>query len=173
MMSNIVYFPKIDLDYDRLKKIATQSKPISGRPNHHRLVEEDEYMLSIRQKYDFLSPIYNLYKLPNGLPVHVDAGRKCTLNIPLFNTDNSQTIVYEHSDEKTNLIEDRVFHQFNNSTGLVEIYRFTLNRPTLFNTTWPHEVRSNGQMRISISWSLLSHISFEEAVELFNAYALN
>jgi hypothetical protein len=167
-MDNIVYYPEIELDIDYLIKLVSISKPVTGRPNHHRLVEDDVYMTSIRNKYMFLSPVYNVYVMPNGLPVHTDAGRKCTLNIPLVNYKDTLTIVYQHVDTETVYDSSKVVNELNSTDNLTELYRFELNRPILFNTTYPHEVVTNGKERISISWSLMSDITFDNAIKLFN-----
>ena len=168
-MDDLIFYPKIDLDYDYLRNLVYTSKPIEGRPNHHRLVEDDEYMTMVRNKYSFLSPIYNVYRMKGGLPVHVDAARQCTLNIPLVNTENSTTIVYEPVASETIRDAMTVIHIITDRTNLVETLRFSLDRPTLFNTTVPHEVVQQGNdERISISWSISSEYSFEEAVKLFS-----
>lgn len=168
-MDDLIFYPKIDLDYAYLKELVHSSKPIEGRPNHHRFVEDDEYMTMIRNKYSFLSPIYNVYRMTGGLPLHIDAARQCTLNIPLVNTENSTTIVYEPVTKETIHDVMTVIHIITDRTNLVEKLRFTLDRPTLFNTSVPHEVvQLGGEERISISWSVSSMYSFDEAVKLFN-----
>lgn len=170
-MDGLIFYPNINLDNSYLTQLVYNSKPIVGRPNHHRLVADDSYMTTIRNKYKFLSPVYNVYTLPDGLPVHTDAGRKCTLNIPLLNCEDTVTIVYQPIESDTIRETDRVLDRFLSTDKLVEIYRFELTKPMLFNTTLPHEVVSNGKNRISISWSVMEDISFEEAVILFNECA--
>jgi hypothetical protein len=168
-MVDLIYYPKIDLDYDYLKQLVYSSTPIEGRPNHHRLVEDDEYMTMLRNKYSFLSPIYNVYRMKGGLPLHVDAARQCTLNIPLVNTEYSTTIVYEPVSSDTLHDAKTVIHIITDRTNLVETLRFSLDRPTLFNTTVPHEVvQRDSEERISISWSISSEFSFEQAMKLFS-----
>jgi hypothetical protein len=170
-MNNVVYYPKIEFDYDYLTKLVYTSLPIHGRPEHHRKVEHDEYMYNLRKKYPFFSSIYGVYRMTTGLPLHVDAGRQCTLNIPLSNCDTSQTVVYEPIDKSTVYDSSKVIHEISDRNNLVEIFRFSLNKPTLFNTTLPHEVVvKNNDERVSISWSISSDISFEECIRLFNGY---
>ena len=173
-MDRLIYHPIIDLDYAYLKELVHSSKPIEGRPNHHRLVSDDSYMVSIKERYPFLSSIYNVYRMTSGLPLHIDAGRQCTLNIPLVNTENSTTIVYEPVTSNTVHDTKTVIHVITDRENLVETLRFSLDRPTLFNTTVPHEVVQQGsEERISISWSISSEYSFDEAIKLFNECALS
>jgi hypothetical protein len=167
-VGDLIYYPKIDLDYEYLRNLVYTSKPIEGRPNHHRLVSDDEYMTTIRNKYTFLSTIYSVYRMVDGLPVHVDAARQCTLNIPLVNTENSTTIVYEPIVSETVHDRNTVIHIIPDRDKLIETFRFTLDRPTLFNTTMPHEVVQHSGERISISWSVSAEIGFEEAIQLFS-----
>lgn len=170
-MKNLVYFPKIEFDIEYLKKLAFESKRILGRPNHHRLVSDDSYLSGIKEKYWFLSPIYNVYKFTE-LPIHIDAGRNCTLNIPLTNTEFTETIVYEKVKTDFTYIADAVLHRLDNTSNLKFLYKFSLCRPTLFNTTFPHQVMCNGYERISISWSVLSQYTFHQAINFFKELEL-
>ena len=80
-------------------------------------------------------------------------------------------IVYESINKDTMFDPSKVIHEITDRTNLVEVFRFTLRKPTLFNTTFPHEVvLKNSDERISISWSVSSDISFEQCKQLFNAY---
>ena len=167
-MGGLIFYPNIDFDCSYLTQLVYTSKPIEGRPNHHRLVADDNYLVSIRERYNFLSPVYNVYVMPDGLSVHTDAGRKCTLNIPLVNCKDTLTIVYKSIDTETVYDSSKVVNKLNSTENLIELYRFELDRPMLFNTTYPHEVVTNGKERISISWSLMPDITFDEAVRLFN-----
>lgn len=156
----------IDLDIDYLYNITVNNNTINGLPSHHRIVCEDAYLTTIKNKYPFLSSIFNVYKHAPGysLPIHIDADRFCALNIPISNTENSSTIFYNKPDNVTlEYDSERILNRV--KTSVEECFRFTLRKPTLINTTYPHNVVNNGpHTRIIISWSVLKPISFQECL---------
>lgn len=170
MASNIVYFPKIDFDYDILREIANSPKnPSTELLRHHRKVDDYPYLVEIRKRYPFLSDIINVHRMVVDTPIHVDTGRNCTLNIPLMNTETSETITYEGEIFETAFASNSNYNKVI-SGNLTEIHRFTLDRPTLFNTTLPHAVNINNQVRLTLGWTIPRPITFEEAILLFNEY---
>lgn len=94
-----VYELDIGLDMDYLNRLVTdrQNEKISGKANHHRLVADDPYMASLKERYPLLSPVYNIYPLPARIeiPLHVDTDRSCAFNIPIQGTEGTHTIFYK------------------------------------------------------------------------------
>lgn len=174
-MEKYIYEPNLNLDYDYLKSLALKSKSINANIQHHRSVYEDPYMTSILEKLPFLTQIYNFYNTSGGktIPLHVDAKRNAAFNIPILNTNNSNTIFCNTLGEvKTEYVENRVYNLI--KSDVTEVFRFTLLKPTLINTSVPHMVVNNGsENRIIISWSVSNKYTFLEAVELFKKYEKN
>jgi hypothetical protein len=90
-----------------------------------------------------------------GVEPHVDGGRKCSLNIPVKNCQDSATIFYkQQSDYTYNYKEDIILTAITSGT-LEETWRFTLTEPVLFNNTLPHSVAVWGaEPRIIFSWTI-------------------
>ena len=166
------FTPLIELDLARLKQItlANLNTRVPGLASHQRLVSSDEYLLSLNNKFPFLSNLYNIYEAPQRYvtPVHVDSARFCALNIPIINTENSYTVFYKPSDELVSTkITHRAYHLVN--SNVTEVFRFTLTSPTLINTKIPHGVLDSGdETRIIISWSISDQYSYEETKNLLS-----
>lgn len=163
----------LNFDLGLLQQSVLLSKPIPGSPPHHRSVADNKFLSSIRNKFPFFSPVYNLLRLPENqeIPVHVDADRFCALNIPILNTSNSYTIFYNWVPPIiTEYDEKRIMHRV--KSNIEECFRFTLLRPTLINngdSNHPHGVVHFGPgERVIISWSLLKSMNFNQACEFFN-----
>jgi hypothetical protein len=164
--NDIIYEFDIDLDIDQLRDLALNTESIPGMPHHHRLAQDNDYTISIKNKYPFLSPLFNVYKFVPGrvLPIHVDADRFCAINIPISHTQDSVTMFYS-KDTNAQLEYDaqRIINYVKSPVD--EVFRFTLSRPTLINTTYPHSVINNGtDTRVIISWSVLRPMTFQECV---------
>ena len=66
-----------------------------GLGHFQRSANKEPYMVFLMEKYPFLGELYNFYDMVESLPLHVDNPRKCTINIPLWNCNDSETVVYE------------------------------------------------------------------------------
>ena len=149
-----------------------QQHKVLGDPqyeNYHRLVADEPYMASLKRKYAFLSDIYNIYEFSETLPAHIDRDRKCTINFPLWNCDNTQTVVYEMP--RATVLDDRWMYPLSNPVDAslgAELHRFELSQPVLFNVEYPHQVLipDNSPSRISISWSI-DEMSFASTKKVF------
>jgi hypothetical protein len=137
--------------------------------NHQRLVADDPYLTSLIQKYPVMSGVYNIYQLSKdrSLPIHVDRDRFATLNIPVSDTGLSSTIFYSGDNFTSNQNTGRVYHEL--IGDFTELYRFTMTESVLMNTKIPHSVDVSGDsVRISMSWSVRSEYSFDDAVRFFS-----
>jgi hypothetical protein len=160
----------LDLDMPYLRKLVleTDHPAIEGLHPHQRLVELDDYMRSLKERFPFLSAMYNIYDCHPGvdIPLHVDAARDCAFNIPIIGTEDSHTIFYKTIDgEESEFSPSRVYNII--TSPVEETFRFTLTKPTLINNTVPHAVKTGNQRRVIISWSVVKQYSFEKAKELF------
>jgi hypothetical protein len=165
---NYIYETKLDLDMVQLRKLVDEDVGQNTYHAHHRLVKNSQYLSSIKDRLPFLSPVYNIYYFEAGrvVPTHIDGNRYCTLNIPVYNAEQSHTIFYE-TPESDNLEYDDKRILYYVKTPVKELFRFTLTKPTLVNTTHPHGVINNGdQTRVIISWSVLKPMTFEECCVL-------
>lgn len=164
MKNKFIYELNIDLNIDYLRNLINSYENTDGLPTHHRLVENDEYLTSIRDKYQFLSPIFNVYRFVSGreVPVHIDGDRYCALNIPIENTEKSHTVFYNN---KENVIKryDKTRILYYIDDPVEECFRFTLTTLTLINTTIPHSVTNYGpDTRVIMSWSIIKPYTFED-----------
>ena len=154
----------VDLDYFKNLALSKQNKNVEGLMNHQRLVKDDPYMESIRKQYPFLSNMYNIYTTRefNSMPIHIDAKRKCAINIPIQNTETSDTIFYELSGiPELEHVPKFVYHLVKSTA--VEVFRFSLLKPTLINNSVPHSVvNSTNKERIIISWSISDQYDFDK-----------
>jgi hypothetical protein len=172
MLNNdYAYELDIDLDIDYLKKLVleTEHPTVEGLHPHQRLVELDDYMRSLKERFPFLSAMYNIYDCRPGvdIPLHIDAARDCAFNIPITGTEDSHTIFYKLKDnEESEFLPTRVYNII--KSPVEETFRFTLTSPTLINNTVPHAVKNGNQRRVIISWSVNKNHSFSQAKELFN-----
>jgi hypothetical protein len=169
IQNNFIHEFDLNLDIEQLTKIALNAESVTGRPSHHRLVTDNPYTMYLKNKYPFLSPVFNVYNFIPGrvLPIHTDADRLCAMNIPICYTEDSFTMFYSKDpNAQLEYDEQRIINYV--KSRVEEVFRFTLTRPTLINTTYPHSVVNNGtDTRVIISWSVLRPMTFEECVENF------
>jgi hypothetical protein len=148
-----------------------QDESVNGRASHHRMVHDDPYMMSIQNQYPLLSNVYNIYPLlPHcGIPLHIDSSRSCALNIPIRGTEDTYTIFYkEDGPLKLEYDDKRIYNLV--KSPVVEVFRSTLTKPLLINNTIPHKVTNHkNTMRLTLSWSLQLDVTFQQAIECFNA----
>jgi hypothetical protein len=167
MSSDCVFFPNISFDPDEIKKLAKKAI-LSPKPEHLKLrqfmISEHPYLVDMAKKYPFLDQnIFNMYIKPyrDFTSIHIDIRRRCALNIPVEHTEKSETIFYKPIEplrlerlEVTGI--DKVLSK------VEEVYRFSLSRPTLINTSIPHTVETfSEEPRIIISWTAIGNVSFE------------
>lgn len=170
--NNFVYELDIPLDMEYLTELALrkQDENVSGRANHHRMVRDDAYMLSLQRKYPLLSDVYNIYPLPPHIeiPLHIDRDRSCAFNIPIMNTENTFTIFYDDDGERVLEFDPKRIYDLVRSP-VREVFRHTLIKPLLINNTMPHKVTNdNDTVRLTISWSLRKGVTQQQAIECFN-----
>lgn len=164
MNNEFAFLPCIDIDIQLIQSIVLKNlhSNIPGLATHHRRVEDDDYLISLKKKYTFLSSLYNIYetKQSYNTPVHVDSARNCALNIPVANTLNSHTVFYKFvNQEVTRDIKDRVYNIV--ESNVEEVFRFTLVQPTVINTAVPHGVFDHGSdTRVIMSWSISNHYDY-------------
>lgn len=169
MKNNYVFeLDWLEFDYDALYRVCTTPpERDSGILPYQRHVDSDPYMKAVQEQYPFLGKLFNIYSVRNSLPVHIDAKRKSVVNIPVRNTSDSSTIWYEMEDKMMTVYDaSKVAHIVQNP--LKEIYRHTLNVPTLIDVTIPHSVENrSSEPRITISWGISDKIEYEQACRLF------
>jgi hypothetical protein len=172
--NNYVYELDLDIDLNYIKQLILGNQfDKNGNKklnDHQRVVSEDNYLTSIRDKFKFLGPIYNTYYLypNNNIPPHVDAKRNCALNIPVCFTELSDTVFYKFTTPPIlEYNENRVYHSI--KSDIIEDFKFSLIRPALINNTIPHGVtnRNVSGLRAILSWSISSSFTFEQAREIF------
>jgi hypothetical protein len=160
----------IDLDITLL----SDKGKLAGLKPHQRHVSDNPILIKFQEQFPFLGSLYNIYVFPaqTGLPVHIDSARKCAINIPISNTLDSTTIFYkleepillEHNE---NRVYDKVL------SNKIEVFRFTLEKPTLINNTVAHSsMNYSDKPRIILSWGIENNIDFSKAKELLNDYVL-
>jgi hypothetical protein len=168
--NDFIHETDLQLNIEYLKQLVDRrEEKISGLLDYHRLVKNDPYLSSLKERFSFLSPVFNVYKFEPGkvLDVHVDADRFCTLNIPISNTVDSTTVFYELP-EKSNLEYNEKRILYTVKSPVKESFRFTLTKPTLVNTSFPHSVTHYGkETRIIISWSVLKPMTFADVRDNF------
>ena len=101
----------------------------------------------------------------NKRPIHIDAGRRKALNIPILNCDIiSTTYFYDQPSPFRNRIEPIQEYQISIvHRVLVLMDEFSLTNPTIINTSIPHSVVNNGSgHRVIMSWG--SMLSFHELI---------
>ena len=159
----------MDLDVPRLTEIVFRNlKNISPElATHQRYAEKEPYLVELRERYPFLSKIYNIYpSLPGKvIPIHICPDRGCALNIPIQYTEDSHTVFYESVNEDLTLTYDvpRIYNIVNSE--MVEVYRYTLTEPVIMNTRLPHGVFGGPKMvRIILSWSIVSEYEDTKAL---------
>lgn len=138
---------------------------------HQNNVEQDQYLLSVKNKYPFLGSIFNVYRLPpkTKMMIHIDAKRNAAINIPISGVENSFTIFYKFIGEpKLKFIDRQVLYMVD--SPVEEIFRFNLKNPTLINNSIPHNVDNFGNdIRIIFSWSIQHQYSFSDIQKYFQS----
>lgn len=164
IQNKFIYEINFDIDINYLRKIIEDNYSIPNMPKHHRLVKNDSYLTELKEKFPFLSPVFNVYKFEAGRVVapHIDGDRFCAINIPILNTENSYTSFYKVDNNAVlDYDEQRILYEVKGNIS--EEFTFKLSRPTLINTTIPHGVKNNGDStRIIMSWSVLKPLTFDE-----------
>lgn len=162
-----IFLPNMELNISKLKDIVFRNLYISelGLASHQRLVNKEEYLVDLQNKYTFLSNFYNIYPTPASqiVPIHIDK-RGCALNIPIQYTEDSYTVFYEPKDklEMTYSIP-RIYNII--ESEMIEVYRYTLTEPVIMNTKLPHGVFGGPRTtRIILSWSISTE--YEETKKL-------
>lgn len=158
LMNDLIHFPDMDLNIARIKGIVfdNQFNFPEEAARHHRRVDDHPYLKSIREEYPFLSSVYNVYTVMpgEGLPLHIDAKRKASFNIPVSGTAGTSTIFYKPIGEVVTeydnvLVANRVI------SPVEELFRFTLSQPMFIDTTVPHEViNPSDYPRVTLSWGV-------------------
>lgn len=143
------------------------------------IVDDYEYLKSIRARFPLLKPFIKLLKFEAGtIPIHIDAQRNCTLNIPIKNC-NEKTVTSFYADYKPveksfeyfGSAEPRVWHSNEYITyieGGVKIFEFSLTRPALMDTHTAHGIVNNSNSHRLI-WSWTYDGSYEDAVRVFSS----
>jgi hypothetical protein len=162
-----VFETTFEFDLPYLEKLVSNSIKANSIKKHQRLVSQDPYLKSIKEKLPFLSPIWNFYDIfPSmHLPPHIDAARTCALNIPLRGTVGSSTIFYKPSSElKLRYDEGRVLDWVD--SDLEEAFKFELTVPSLIRNNLPHAVVNGPNKRLILSWSVSTDYTFAQAKEI-------
>jgi|688.fasta_scaffold240852_3 hypothetical protein len=172
MNNQYIYFPNLDLDLFLIKEIVIKNLNLSipTLASHQRLVDNEPYLISVRKKYPFLNRMYNIYPTPanHKTPIHICPERGCAINIPIEYTEDSHTVFYKITGEQ-NLIrnQERIYDVIPGE--VVELFRYTLDRPTLMNTKIPHGVFTGPlRTRIIMSWSITD--DYETTKQLLSIY---
>jgi hypothetical protein len=165
-MDKYIFYPKLNFDLDRIKEIVKKHMKleIPKYTTHQRRVQDEEYLIELQKQYPFLSNLYNIYTTePNYCtPIHICPARGCAINIPIIYTEDSYTVFYEIKEgAKTRYIKERIYEVIKEEDS-VEVFRYTLDRPTLMNTQLPHGV-IGGPLgpRTIMSWSVLLESDYE------------
>ena len=159
MNNKYIYYPTIDFDLVKLKEIALRNdrKRYPGFATHQHPIEEEPYLVELQNQYPFFSNIYNIYTTPPGYvtPIHICPNRGCAVNIPISYTEDSYTTFYEiKNDAELTRVDERIYDVIREE-DTVEVFRYTLDRPTLMNTQLPHGVFGGPKYRRTIiSWSI-------------------
>ncbi len=168
MNEKYIFKPKIDLDLSKLKDIVFRNID-KFQPNlatHQRYVKDEPYLVELREKYPFLSQLYNIYPTPPSyvVPIHICPERGCALNIPIQYTEDSYTVFYESknsNDIKMTYSVPRIYHII--ESEMVEVFRYTLTEPVIMNTLLPHGVFGGPETtRIIMSWSITTDYTYEK-----------
>jgi hypothetical protein len=158
MNKKYIFIPNMDLDISKLKEIVFRNlyNRESTLATHQRYVDKEPYLLELRERYPFLSRLYNIYPTPPGyiVPIHICPNRGCALNIPIQYIEESYTVFYEPKDKlEMTYSVPRIYHII--ESEMVEVYRYTLTQPVIMNTKLPHGVFGGPKMtRIIMSWSI-------------------
>lgn len=160
----------MDFDLKLLQEIATRNidKLYPDLKTHQRKIDDEPYLVKLREKYPFLSRLYNVYTTSAGYltPIHICPGRGCALNIPVIYTEDSHTIFYElKGDVCKKYSEERIYEII--ESDAVEVYRYTLDSPVIMNTQLPHGVVGGPKRsRTIMSWSIELDYDYETVKSL-------
>lgn len=142
-------------------------------PNTYLNVSDYSYLKSIHSKYPFFNTEISLFCVEghksdaNKWPIHIDAGRRSALNIPIVNCGvHSTTRFYDQPSPFRNRLEPIPQYQIAIVHGNLNLIdEFSLTSPTIIDTSIPHSVINNGSgHRVIMSWG--SMLSFNELVNL-------
>lgn len=167
-----IYYPEIELDLEYIKQLVFKNLTRQGSEllAYQRLVSDDPYMTSLLLQYPFMSDVYNIYEFSRyiPLPIHVDKNRNCALNIPVRNSETSSTVFYTATKMVSATFNDnRIYDEI--EAEFSEVFRFTMTRPVLLNTSIPHNVLTDErESRVSLSWSVRPEYTFEQIVDLMS-----
>lgn len=168
----------LNLDYEYLKNLARRNiEKYSTSDNRFysgSKVEDDEYLSKIREQFPCLKANYHILKLSPGAMIrqHVDSLRNCALNIPLFNCEETVTTVYKSLNSSDYIFTPTKINGIDVIENELEYdWSYTLNKPTIFNTSYPHSVKNNSVTydRITLNWGISNDYTFEEACSMFSA----
>ena len=69
MNNEFIFIPNLDLDLEKIKNIVIKNidNRIGGLATHQRRVADESYLLQVRNRYTFLSNIYNIYQLIHNI----------------------------------------------------------------------------------------------------------
>lgn len=185
-----IYYPKLNLNFEELKKIAFCNEGINYgsdinlaeyikiihrrvpdglNASHQRWVKDHEYLRQLQKRIPILGDVYNIYlfKPWSTLPVHIDSLRSAALNIPIMNTDKATTSFYSTLD----IGEYDPSRVINTVQKDKELFSFKMDKTIIFNTSIPHEVYNHQpEFRFSLSWGF--KCNFEEAVDFFGSMSV-
>ena len=168
MNGKYIFKPNIDLNISKIKEIVFRNlyKSNKNLASHQRYVSEEPYLVELKEKFPFLSNLYNIYPTPPGyiVPIHICPSRGCALNIPIQYTEDSYTVFYDARDKlEMTYNVPRIYHVIDSE--MIEAYRYTLTEPVIMNTLLPHGVFGGPEMtRIIMSWSI--DTDYEKTKEL-------
>lgn len=168
MNNDYIFIPKIDIDIDVLKRITNKRLRfwVPGLAFHNRLVKDEPELVAIKNKFPFLSEIYSIYWTPpkHIVPAHIDI-RECAMNFPISYTEDSYTMFYKTLG-KDSLTNNNKKNYLEINSDIEEVFRFTLEEPTIINTKVPHGMIGGPKRpRIILSWTI--DTSFEKIKEYF------
>lgn len=158
MLSNdFIHELDIEFDTNYLLSLVEKTKKEDQLKAHQRLVSNDPYLTSIKEKYPFLSSIWNYYDFVpfRALAPHIDTKRRAALNIPLTGTAGSKTFFYDINKVTTRTYDTAKVLDWID-TDLEPVFSFELSRPTIINNSLPHSVSNGKYRRVILSWSILS-----------------
>jgi len=154
-------------DPDALGKY-TDRTPIS--------VYDYNYLELLQERYPGLANQVKFMKSSYGTwPTHFDSHRKCAINIPLFNTNDTITRFYVNGTNVDSVEEDfggKKGKWYSNEylTYVIDAepaFDHVLTVPSIINTSKPHGIFNNGNRpRIICSWAYNG--TYEEAVKELN-----
>ena len=162
--------PNSLFDFERLQEIALRNlnDVQEGLAFHQRRTETEPYLMELRERYPFLSPLYNISTSPPGwiTPIHYDSGRNCAINMPVSYMEDSYTTFYDVVEPiEAEFIPFKVYHEI--KSRVEKRFEFTLEHPILINNTMPHGVVGGPlKDRTILSWSISSKFRFEEIKEI-------